>query len=56
MTQPGDHYCVETERTIAISRETQAKLVILMGQIDECINVLQHEIELSKRRKGEVTP
>lgn len=52
MTQPDDFHCVETERTIAVSRETQAKLVALMGQIDECIEVLQREIELARKRKS----
>jgi hypothetical protein len=56
MTQPDEFYCVETERTIAISRETQAKLTALMGQIDECIDVLQREIELARKRKGATAP
>lgn len=52
MIQPDKSCWSETERTIAVSRETQAKLVALMGQIDECIDVLQREIELSKKRKS----
>lgn len=56
MTQSDNFHCVETEQAIAISRETQAKLTVLMGQIDECIDVLQRQIDLSRKRKGAAAP